>query len=106
MLKQLILVLIISIGVAYFSTNIAALLHMLMNFQYGVTNLVASMLPNDINKSNLLIAKTIALTIFPFIVILIPAFFYWLAKKKEMPHLSLAIWIIWIISSLMFVLEK
>jgi hypothetical protein len=106
MLKQLILVLIISIGVAYFSTNLAAILHLLTNFQHGLANLIASALPHEINKSSLLISKTIALITLPFIIVLIPAFFYWLAKHKEMPHLSPTIWIIWVISSLVFVLER
>jgi hypothetical protein len=106
MLKQFLLALILSIGVAYFSINLAALLHVLTDLQYELIHLVLKVLPFEINKSSLLIGKTIALTIFPFILVLIPAFFYWLTKRKEMPNLSSIIWIAWVISSLIFVLQK
>jgi hypothetical protein len=103
MAKQIFFILIASLIIAYFGTEFAGLLHILGGWQASLTSKLLEFIPWS-NRQ--LIADTCTLVLFPFIVALIPAFIYWVVEKKELPHLTNIILVIWIIASLIYLAHK
>ncbi len=50
-------------------------------------------IPNSFNR-------WMSLTFLPVILVMVPALFYKLIKKKNMPHTFLMIWILWLVFAL------
>lgn len=104
--KQFLYLLFLSLFVTYFNNGISIFLQPVVTFQNWMINWLSSLLPITVSNTNALISTTITLAVCPFIIVLIPAFLYWLSKQKEMPHLYSTTWFLWVVSSLIYILQK
>jgi hypothetical protein len=103
MTKQFFFILLASLIIVYFGKEFAALLQILGGWQISLSEKLLGFIPWANRK---LIADTCTLILFPFIIALVPAFVYWIVEKKELPHLVNIIWVVWIISVLVFLAHK
>lgn len=104
MVKQFLLIIILSALAVYFMKEFIAVLFALCHAQTFLVNQINTILPaTAIYK---LISKAVVLIVVPIIIGFLFAFVYWLIKRKEMPRLMEVIWILWIISLLVFALHK
>jgi hypothetical protein len=103
MAKQIFFIIIASIIIAYFAKELAGLVQILGGWQAGLTDKLLEYIPWS-NRN--FIADTCSLVLFPFIVALVPAFVYWIVEKKELPHLTNIILVVWIITVLIFLAHK
>lgn len=104
--KQFFYLLILGIIVVYFNNSITIFLQTIATYQDWLANSISALLPIAASNTNTLISSTITLTISPFIIVIIPAFLYWLSKQKELPNLYPTTWFIWVILTLIFILPR
>jgi hypothetical protein len=102
---QLLYFLIVSLIVVFFNTEIGSFLRMLAGLQGALINIISVFLPIASN-ANMVISTSIALTIIPFVVTIIPMLIYWLSKQKFMPGFYRFAWFIWFLSILVFILQR
>lgn len=103
MLKQAAIMVALSIVVVFLAHFLGSALHGLGAAQLFLVAKFDGFLPQFVIKP--WVVKIIVLLLIPFLLSLIVAFFYWLVKRKELPHLAELTWILWIVSSLLFVLH-
>jgi hypothetical protein len=104
MVKQFVLIIILSAVAVYFMKEFTAVLIFLGHAQTFLVNKINTILPaTAIYK---LISQAVVVIIVPIIIGFLFAFVYWLFKRKEMPRLMEVVWILWIISLLVFALHK
>jgi hypothetical protein len=104
MFKQFLLIVILTAVAVFFMKELAAILYVLAHLQNFLINEAAALLPKD--TVFMFISKLIILIAIPILIGLLIAFIHWLIKRKEMPRLIDLIWILWVISLLIFVLQK
>jgi len=104
MFKQFLLIVILTAVAVFFMKEFAAILYALAHAQNFLINETAALLPRDTVFKY--ISKLIVLIAIPILISLLVAFIHWLIKRKEMPRLIDLIWILWVISLLIFVLQK
>lgn len=100
MFKRIIIMAVVSAFVIYFAGELSNVLHAFGSVQIWLFSKVDGYFPTS--KWLQLLFKTIVLVAVPVLVSLIPAFFYWLVKRKEMPALEEIAWILWIIFLMVF----
>jgi hypothetical protein len=103
MIKQTAFMLALSIIVVYLGKFIGNVLHGLGAAQMFLVSKLNLMLPEFGFK--VILVKVIVLLLVPMLLSLIAAFIYWLIKRRELPRLLELIWIMWLISSLIFVMH-
>jgi hypothetical protein len=103
MIKQAIFMLALSIIVVYLGKFILNILHGLNAAQMFLISKFSLLLPEFSLKA--ILVKSIVLLVVPVILSLIIAFIYWLIKRRELPRLLEITWILWIVSSLIFVMH-
>lgn len=104
MAKQFIIIVILTALAAYFMHKFVYVLHLLGNMQAFLINNITALLPQAVIYH--LVTKVLVIILVPAILAFLAAFVYWLIKKKELPWLMEIIWILWIISLLVFALYK
>lgn len=104
--KQFLYLLFLSVFVTYFNNGITVFLQTVVTFQDWMISSLSALLPMTASNTNALISTTIVLAVCPFIIVVIPAFLYWLSRQKEMPHLYSTTWFLWVVSSLIFILQR
>ena len=95
MVKQLILIVSLSLGGILFKTEIS---HVLDGLVY-VHNYIAQTLHLIFSDDNVgrLIQDTISLLFIPFIIGFAVTMAFWLIKRAAMPHIMAVIWMMWLI---------
>lgn len=104
MFKQFLLIVILTAVAIFFMKEFAAILYALAHLQNFLVNEAARLLPKD--TVFIFISKLIILIAIPILIGLLIAFIHWLIKRKEMPKLIDLIWLLWVISLLIFVLQR
>ncbi len=104
MFKQFLLIVILTAIAVLFIKEFAGILYALGHAQNFLVNEIAALLPRDTVFRY--ISKLIILIAIPILISLLAAFIHWLIKRKEMPKLIDLIWLLWVISLLIFVLQK
>ena len=95
MLKQLIFLFIATIFAIYFIHEVALFLHYVNHsYHYLSRELMPVFAPRTLGR---FIRHTIALISIPLFMGLIPAGFYWVFNRHQMPFLYPLIWIFWMI---------
>lgn len=104
MLKQFFLMIILTIIGVFFIKELSVILHGAGHLQLLLATHIAKIIPFPQYK--LFISHTITLILMPIIIALIPAFFFWLFTKKDLPRLMMIFWLFWLVSFVVFVLVK
>lgn len=104
MVKQFLLLIILSALAIYFMKEFTAILSVLGHAQTFLITKTYGLFPHT--AAYRLISKVIVLIVIPAIIGFLLAFVYWLIKRKEMPKLMGIIWILWIISLLVLAIHK
>ncbi len=104
MLKQILIITLITAVVVYFAHQFGAVLHGLAIFQVWLAHKIDLLAPQASWMP--FFSNLITLVIIPLIIGLIPAFVYWLIEKREMPKLKETVIILWIILLLVFAFNK
>jgi hypothetical protein len=102
-IKQTAFMLVLSIILVYLAKFIMSILQGLGAAQAFLITKLHLLLPEFGIKS--LVVKVIVLLLVPLLLSLIVTFIYWLIKRREIPHLLELTWIMWIVSSLIFVMR-
>ena len=94
MLKHGLAFITLSIIAMLFLPQLTAFLH-LMGHAYGwlADKLFAIFSDTQMGK---LISHVLALMGIPLIIALIPAFFYWIVRRHEMPYFAMLLWLVWV----------
>jgi hypothetical protein len=58
------------------------------------------------SDTGILIRKILVLTLLPVAIAALPAAFYWIIKRREMPHFIAMTWIIWVVIVLSSILIR
>ena len=103
MLKQSVLMLALSIIVVYLAKYIVNVLHALGAAQIFLISQLTLWLPEFAIK--VVVVEVIVLIVVPVLISLLVAFGYWLVKRAELPFWLELTWIMWIVSSLIFVMH-
>jgi hypothetical protein len=104
MAKQFIIIVVLTALAAFFMHEFIYALHMMGNAQAFLINKIVGLLPHVMIYK--LIVKILVIILVPAILAFLAAFVYWLIKRQEMPKLMEIIWVLWIISLLVFALYK
>ena len=104
MVKQFLLLIILSALAVHFMKEFTAMLAALGHAQNFLIAKTYGLFPHT--ATYMFISKVIILIVIPTIIGFLLAFVYWLIKRKEMPKLMEVIWILWIISLLVLALHK
>jgi hypothetical protein len=104
MFKQFLLIVILTAVAVFFMKELAAILYALGHVQNFLINKTVALLPKDTVFK--FVSELIILVVIPILISLLFAFVYWLVKHREMPKLINLIWLLWVISLLIFVLQK
>ncbi|KPJ67987.1 MAG: hypothetical protein AMJ43_00795 [Coxiella sp. DG_40] len=104
MFKQLLFIIILTAAAVFFMKEFTSILYTLGNAQTFLVNELAAFFPKETVYRY--ISKSIILIVIPILISLLIALVYWLVKHREMPKLTGLIWLLWVISLLIFVLQK
>ncbi len=103
MLRQSFFVLLASLIVVLLATELAFILNYMDRAHLMLAGLLAKVFAGGTVGS--IIRHTIALFLIPFIIALIPALIYYLAKKSSFPYFVYVIWVCWIILATMLIVR-
>lgn len=95
MLKQSILILILTLVTIFFRAEISHVLNALVYVHNAIAGSLHFIFSDD--KVGRLIQNVISLLLLPFICGLIVALVFWLVKRVTMPHIMAVVWILWLI---------
>lgn len=88
---SILLLIVLSVAVVFFTREISFVLHwMAAGHQYLVEKLALLI-------ANRSLRLTAALILAPLLLALIPAFIYWIFKRKMLPDYFAVVWVIWFI---------
>lgn len=104
MLKQTLIITVITAVIIGFAHQFGAILHSLAIFQVWLAHQIDLLAPQASWMP--FFSNLITLVLIPLIIGLIPAFIYWLIEKREMPKLREVFIILWIILLLVFAFNK
>lgn len=95
MVKQVILIVLLSLVAIFFRSEISHLLNAVVYAHNAVAKLLHFIFSDDtVGK---LIQNVIALLFLPFVAGLIVALIFWLVKRATMPHIMAVVWVLWLV---------
>lgn len=97
MLKHILLVVVISVIMMFFQSELAQVLHYLLTVHDKIADGLAVIFSNALTGR--VIQETTALVIIPVFVASIAGVLYWLVKRQEMPQLVIVVWFFWTVLS-------
>lgn len=103
MLKHAIFMIIFSVLVMMFQSQVGYVLHYMLVAHDQVADILGSIFSNA--PAGRMIQETIALVIIPLIIGVIVAFIYWLIKRREVPHIIGAVWFFWTVLIVMILAQ-
>lgn len=95
MLKQSILILILTLVTIFFRAEISHILNALVYAHNAIAGSLHFIFSDD--TVGRLIQNVISLLLLPFICGLLVALVFWLIKRATMPHIMAVVWILWLI---------
>ena len=104
MLKQFVIILIVSILAVFFMQEFVTVLHTLGHAQTYLASQLKSIAPKYTWFA--FVSKLIILIGIPALISFVAAFVYWLVKKRELPRFMEIFWAVWAMSLLVFVLHR
>lgn len=90
-LLVLLLLIILSIGVVLFAKELSWVLHGIVGFHEWLLARLAPLI------GNYLLRSVVVLTLIPLLLALIPAFIYWIFKRRWLPEYWVVVWGIWLV---------
>lgn len=94
-LVSVLILVILSILAVFFIPEVRILLHWIADAHRFLLDKLALLIAGG--EIARVVRTTLALVIIPFIIALIPAFFYWLFKRRMMPNYMAVVWVIWFV---------
>lgn len=95
MLKQSILIIVLSLIAIFFRAELSHALNLLVQAHNGLSHLLRLIFADDpIGRT---IQNVIALLLIPAICGLIVGVGFWLVKRTSMPHIMAVVWVLWMI---------
>ena len=92
-LVSILILIILSILAVFFIPELRIILHWIADaHRFLLDKLALVIAGGEIAR---VIRTTLALVIIPLLLALIPAFFYWLVKRRMMPNYMAVVWVIW-----------
>lgn len=95
MLKQLVLLIVLSLLAIIFLTQVHQILHLLTAAYHYITNDLARALPGG--TIGRIIRETLALVIIPLVIGLLIDLIYWAVRRRHLPFLMIIIWGLWLL---------
>ena len=93
-IKQVVLILILSVLSVLFQDQLAHLLVFLLHLHNALADLIGR-LTHHFGSAGVLIRDSLALVLIPFAAGLIASGFYWLVKHTQMPNMMMVVWCVW-----------
>ncbi len=103
MLKQLIILVLLSIIIILTMPYVQHGLHFLLASYHWISNLLAPIFSGG--EAGNIIKKLIALLAVPIIVSFIVAFLYWIVKRSWFPYFIDIVWVLWLIQTTALVVQ-
>lgn len=95
MLKQILLVVALSIVAILFAKEVSYCLQILSNFQRGVSHTLAYVFSGD--RLGRFIREVVVLAGIPIVISVVVNAIYWLIKRQTMPIFTAFMWLIWVL---------
>jgi xanthosine utilization system XapX-like protein len=95
MLKQVILIVVLSLIAIFFRVELSHLLNALVYVHNQVSHLLHMIFAEG--ATGRVIQNLISLLIIPFVCGLIVGVVFWLVKREAMPHIMAVVWVLWLI---------
>jgi hypothetical protein len=95
MLKNFIVLILLSIGVIFGIKHIQPLILLLVNCRDWVSQLLLQVFSGGQIGST--IRDLISLLVMPLFIAAIPACIYWLSKRRMFPYFMHVVWVVWLV---------
>ncbi|OGO94640.1 MAG: hypothetical protein A3F41_04985 [Coxiella sp. RIFCSPHIGHO2_12_FULL_44_14] len=95
MVKQLILIILLSLGTIFFKSELTHVLDGLIYAHHYLMQALHGVFADD--NVGRLIQDIVSLLLIPFLGGLVVALLFWLLKRSAMPHAMVAIWVVWLV---------
>lgn len=92
---SILLLIVLSVLVIFFTKEIQIVLHWIAQAHDFLLNKLVLLINGD--KTAKLIQLSLSLIIIPLVLALIPAFIYWIFKRRMMRDYLAVVWVIWFI---------
>lgn len=90
---SILILIILSLLAVFLIPEIRIILHWIIDAHHFLLAKLAIIITGDhIGK---ILRTTLALVLVPFILALVPAFIYWLFKRRTMPNYMAVVWVVW-----------
>lgn len=100
--KNLLVLVLFSLGVIYGAPHLRPTLFFLVSSRDWISQLLLQVFSGG--QLGFIIRKLLSLLAIPLLVGAIPAFIYWLSKRRRFPYLMQVIWAVWLIQTTAIVL--
>ena len=90
---SILVLIILSILAVFFLPEVRIVLHWIADAHQFLLDKLALLIHGDHTAK--IVRLTLALVLVPLIIALIPAFIYWLFKRRMMPNYMAVVWVIW-----------
>lgn len=94
MLKTFLGLIVASVLVLLFKSQLTSLLHMVSSMHHLASDKFAALFSGS--SVGVLVAHLLSLILIPIVIALIPAFIYWLIYRTEMPNWLVIVWVVWV----------
>ena len=94
MIRQIFILLLISIVCVYFMTHITWFMHFIDHLHSIFVKQLSLIFAGG--KIGMMVKEVVALVLIPLIIAAIPAIIYWFIKRQHMPYFADILWVTWI----------
>jgi len=94
-LISILILILLSVLAVFFIPEVRIILHGIADAHHFLLDKLALLIKGDYAAK--IIRTTLALVLIPLILALIPAFIYWLFKRRMMPNYMAVVWVIWFV---------
>lgn len=95
MLKNVVILILLSIVAIFFKIELAAVLHFLVVVHNKIASWIAPIFSGQ--QIGVMIQSVLSLILLPLLLVLVVAGLYWVIKRGKMPYVVEAMWGVWII---------
>ena len=97
MIKQIIAIIVLSIGVIFSMPYLQQGLQLLLSMHDWIADMLTQVF--SVGEAGDLVRQLIALLAAPLVIGLIPAFIYWLVKRSWFPYFMEFVWVTWLVQA-------
>jgi hypothetical protein len=103
MIKHVIAIVVLTIAIILTMSHVQTVLHALVAGHDWVSQMLTAVFSGG--KAGNITRELLAALTIPFLIALIPAAFYWLAKRRGFPYFMNVVWVVWLIQTSALVIQ-